>query len=225
MLNHDDDIPWYEPYLNRDRKGAYDSRPGYCDPFAPDEPTGGDAKLLCRVFGKGDPALVGPELAPGLRLADFLWPDGIALVLGLIVLPVLYERCVCGTPLSEIGFQPGDRPYLLVNGGLAAGIGALFWAMLVCRVLRLQWPQLTNPTDPGSVGLFALPWSVVAFAEEVSLRGILQRRLTRAVGPTMAIAPVAAIFALASHGRAAPVMSLTIGLPLGFLSGHPYHRT
>jgi len=58
VLNHDDDILWYELYINGERKDAYDSCPGYFGSSAPDEPTGGDANLLCQTFGKGDPARV-----------------------------------------------------------------------------------------------------------------------------------------------------------------------
>lgn len=170
-------------------------------------------------------ALVDPELAPSLRFADFPWPDCIALILGLVVLPVLYERFVRGTRLSEIGFRFGKRAHLLINGGLAAGLGAMLWAMVVCRMLRLHYPRLMNPDDAGNLALFALTWLIIAGGEEVFFRGIVQRRLMRAVGPATAIVAVAAVFAFAGHVRADPVISLAIRLPGGILLGYLYHRT
>lgn len=170
-------------------------------------------------------ALVDPEFAPGLRFADFPWPDCIALVLGLVVLPVVYERFVRGTRLSEIGFRLGRRMHLLIGGGLAAGAGLALWAMLVSRILRLHRPRLTTPEDAGNLALFALVWLTIAVSEEVFFRGMLQRRLARAVGPATAILAVAAVFAFAGHVRADPLIGLAIRLPGGLLLGYLYHHT
>ncbi len=55
VLNHDDDILWYQLYLNGGLVDEYDSAPGYFE--TEDEeaagagPEGGDAGKLCRVFG------------------------------------------------------------------------------------------------------------------------------------------------------------------------------
>jgi hypothetical protein len=52
VLNHDDDIFWYQLYLSGELADEYDSSPGYFDPEAePSAPTGGDAQKLCRAFG------------------------------------------------------------------------------------------------------------------------------------------------------------------------------
>jgi len=141
------------------------------------------------------------------------------------VLPVLYERFLRGTCLSEIGFRLGQRAHLLIGGGLAGGIGVMLWAMLVCRMLRLHCPRLTNADDAGNLALFALTWLIAAGAEEIFFRGMLQRRLARAVGPMTAILAVAAVFAFAGHVRADPLISLAIRLPGGILFGYLYHRT
>jgi hypothetical protein len=53
VLNHDDDILWYQLYVNGDLADQYDSTPGYFDSEASPEafiPTGGDAQTLCRAF-------------------------------------------------------------------------------------------------------------------------------------------------------------------------------
>jgi hypothetical protein len=52
ILNHDDDILWYQLFLNGVLADEYDSTPGYFNPVAPPSaPSGGDAKKLCDAFG------------------------------------------------------------------------------------------------------------------------------------------------------------------------------
>ena len=59
VLNHDDDIFWYQLYLTGELADQYDSSPGYFDPAAePSAPVGGDAQRLCNAFGATDVAAV-----------------------------------------------------------------------------------------------------------------------------------------------------------------------
>ena len=52
ILNHDDDILWYQLYLGGELVDEYDSSPGYFDPSVePSAPVGGDAQKLCSAFG------------------------------------------------------------------------------------------------------------------------------------------------------------------------------
>ncbi len=54
VLNHDDDILWYQLYVSGELTDEYDSTPGYFDPSAePSPPSGGDAEKLCAAFGTG----------------------------------------------------------------------------------------------------------------------------------------------------------------------------
>jgi hypothetical protein len=59
VLNHDDDILWFQLYLNGNLADEYDSSPGYFDPSAePSAPAGGDAQKLCAAFGVTDKSIL-----------------------------------------------------------------------------------------------------------------------------------------------------------------------
>jgi len=52
VQNHDDDILWYQLFLNGKLTDEYDSTPGFFDPEAePSPPKGGEAQKLCGAFG------------------------------------------------------------------------------------------------------------------------------------------------------------------------------
>ena len=64
VLNHDDDIFWYQLYLSGELADEYDSSPGYFDASAgPSAPAGGDAHRLCAAFGASNV----PEVESVLR--------------------------------------------------------------------------------------------------------------------------------------------------------------
>jgi hypothetical protein len=51
ILNHDDDILWYQLFENGKLIDEYDSTPGYFDKSAgPSSPSGGNARALCHAF-------------------------------------------------------------------------------------------------------------------------------------------------------------------------------
>ena len=59
VLDHDDDILWYQLYEDGKLTDDYDSTPGYFEPSAePSAPAGGDAQRLCRAFGATNPVAV-----------------------------------------------------------------------------------------------------------------------------------------------------------------------
>lgn len=59
VMNHDDDILWYQLHVGGDLQDEYDSSPGYFDPSAErSAPAGGDAVKLCSSFGSSNSAAV-----------------------------------------------------------------------------------------------------------------------------------------------------------------------
>jgi hypothetical protein len=59
VLNHDDDILWYQLYADGALIDEYDSTPGYFDPASqPSSPIGGDSDKICAVFDCHDRAAV-----------------------------------------------------------------------------------------------------------------------------------------------------------------------
>jgi hypothetical protein len=59
VLNHDDDILWYQLYDKGELVDEYDSYPNYFNPKKKASVTnGGDAKKLCNIFGVGDTSAV-----------------------------------------------------------------------------------------------------------------------------------------------------------------------
>ena len=56
VLDHDEDVLWYALSVAGEVMDEYNSTPGYFAPSGPQDPTGGDAKLLCRTFGVSDVA-------------------------------------------------------------------------------------------------------------------------------------------------------------------------
>lgn len=59
VVDHDDDILYYQLYEDGDLIDEYDSTPGYFDPSAePSAPAGGNARRLCAAFDASDNAAV-----------------------------------------------------------------------------------------------------------------------------------------------------------------------
>lgn len=59
VLNHDDDILWYQLYWKGELSDEYDSCPGYFDSIEePSGPAGGEARKLCAAFGSSNVAQV-----------------------------------------------------------------------------------------------------------------------------------------------------------------------
>jgi hypothetical protein len=58
LLNHDDDVLYFELYENGEKTDEYNSTPGYFEGAEISGPTGGDPKRLAAAFGVSDVAAV-----------------------------------------------------------------------------------------------------------------------------------------------------------------------
>lgn len=83
VLNHDDDVLYFELYESGSKTDEYNSSPSFFDESAEtDEPVGGDAERLCNVFNAADPAKVEAALR-GDYVFAFERHRDLALALGL----------------------------------------------------------------------------------------------------------------------------------------------
>jgi hypothetical protein len=58
VLNHDDDVLYFELYEHGVKTDEYNSAPGYFDDSDENEPAGGDSSRLAAAFGASDPAKI-----------------------------------------------------------------------------------------------------------------------------------------------------------------------
>ncbi|MGZ5640025.1 MAG: hypothetical protein ACXWIT_25535 [Burkholderiales bacterium] len=106
VLNHDDDILYFELHENGEKTDEYNSNPAYFDDHAEsDAPRGGDADRLCSVFGASDDP---DKVNAVLRDTEFVFAterhDALAHALGL----PLHSVGVGYSYVSEGDLPPGN---------------------------------------------------------------------------------------------------------------------
>jgi hypothetical protein len=111
VLNHDDDILWYQLHEAGKLTDEYDSSPGYFDSSAeePAPPAGGDAQKLCSLFSAADVAAVERILRKSLLDEDgyaFAFQRHADLV-GALGLPE-FGVGVCYASFGAPGFEYPD---------------------------------------------------------------------------------------------------------------------
>lgn len=172
----------------------------------------------------------------GLRASPLSWavPDGwiggvappfpwvycAAYLVGLVAVPAGFEWAARRGERQDFGLRlpPGRRAY--VSLAIAAA-GLIAYQRLAYWSLGLGPPHLL---EPANLAYFAGLWALVACCEEFFLRSILQRRMTRLLGPMPAIIVVAAGFALLAHNQALVVENLAYRFPAGVLLGWLFAR-
>ncbi|MCV2423703.1 hypothetical protein [Paucibacter sp. DJ2R-2] len=118
VLNHDDDILYFELYEDGEKTDEYNSSPGYFDEEVEDNsPRGGDALRLAAVFGASDAAAIETVL----RNPDYVFAmerhDALATALGLP------KQCIgIGFNYADAGeFPPGTAPEYFSRSGGSGG--------------------------------------------------------------------------------------------------------
>lgn len=156
---------------------------------------------------------------PGI-VPPFPWVDCLSYLLGLVMVPLVWERAAAWHERQSMGFQVpgGPRPVLTL---LLAVAGLLVYQRLAFWCLGQRFPSLLALDN---LAYFIGLWTCVAFSEEFFLRSILQRRLTRLCGHTAAIVIVAVVFAFALHYQAPLVENALVRLPVGLALGWLFAR-
>lgn len=147
-------------------------------------------------------------------------PYLLAVVSGLAAAPILWEKVIRKINFKEIGFTlPKHLGTELIAAAslflVFAGYSHLF---LSRRFTLLSWEA------PVIISL-CTRWLVVASAEEVLYRGIIQRRLSRIWGKYCGLILASALFAFVGHWQAPLVDNALFRLPFGVILGYLYLRS
>ena len=165
------------------------------------------------------------EPLPGpfaVSAASYPWATWTAFLLATAAFPLVWERLMGGAAVSGIGFRAPERP--LLAGAWAAACAALL-AAYAALALSIFHRAIPHVLAPGNTLFFALQWGFVALGEETLYRGVLQRRLSDALGPLLGILVASAIWAFVGHVRVPPLENLVLRLPAGLLLGILYARS
>jgi len=161
----------------------------------------------------------------------------IAGALGLVATGVgyLYLR---GLSLGTyVGSRvPSGRDLLWAVGGYVGAMAMIFTAGIVLTIIQVQ-PETTNRAAQAGINnpelllwLVPLSFFVIAPAEELLFRGVIQGRLREAFEPAVAIPATAALFALVHYfsltgGSGARFIAIAILFLPSLVFGYTYERT
>ena len=155
------------------------------------------------------------------RLNPFLtMPYLIALVLGMAVTPLAWEKAVRNIDLGEMGFTI-PRPFVRE---MMWGVAFFFAFVAYTSTLLSKQIELVGLSLDIILSL-SIRWLIVAFGEEVLYRGIIQRRFSNLCGKYCGLISASAIFAFIGHFRAPPADNLILRLPFGLILGYVYLRS
>jgi membrane protease YdiL (CAAX protease family) len=147
-------------------------------------------------------------------------PYLIALVLGMAVTPLVWEKTVRSIDLREMGFAV---PRSFAKEMMwAAGFFFAFVAY-TCVLLSKQIELLS--LSPYIILSLSIRWLIVAFGEEVLYRGIIQRRFSNLCGRYCGLILASLVFAFIGHFRAPLADNLMLRLPFGLTLGYLYLRS
>lgn len=161
----------------------------------------------------------------------------IAGALGLVLMAVGYPRVRGLSVQTYVGSRlPSGRDLLWAGAGYVGAMALIFTAGMVLTLIQVQ-PDTTNRAAQAGMEnpellLWMVPLSflVIAPAEELLFRGIVQGRLREAFEPIVAIPTTAALFALVHYfsltgGSGARFIAIAILFLPSLVFGYAYERT
>lgn len=155
------------------------------------------------------------------RLNPYLTlPYLIAILSGMVITPLVWEKVVRRIDLREMGFTiPCHFVREIIYGAVFFFLFAAYGYVLLSKQ---NGPSSLSPYITVSLSVC---WFFVASGEEVLYRGIIQRRLSTLWGKYWGLILASAIFAFIGHSKAPLIDNFVLRLPFGLTLGYLYLRS
>ncbi|MFQ6035775.1 MAG: lysostaphin resistance A-like protein [Sedimentisphaerales bacterium] len=147
-------------------------------------------------------------------------PYLIAIILGMVLVPLVWEKLIRSTDLKEIGFAVPTS----FNKEIICGAGLFCVFVVYSYVLLSKWGEFLS-LSPNIILSLSIYWLFAALGEEVLYRGIIQRRLCVLCGEYCGLILASVLFAFVGHSRAPLIDNLVFRLPFGLVLGYLYLRS
>ncbi len=220
-----------DPWATETETGA---RPGYAVAGAVGAAVGGIFTAFVATTLAGlTIAVAGTSLSTVPRFGILF----IAGALGMVAMAVAYPAVRGLSIRTYVGSRlPSGRDMLWAAGGYIGAMALIFTAGMVLTLIQVQ-PETTNRAAQAGIEnpelllwLVPLSFLVIAPAEELLFRGIIQGRLREAFDAVIAIPGTAALFALVHYfsltgGSGARFIAIAILFLPSLVFGYAYERT
>lgn len=143
-----------------------------------------------------------------------------AVLLGMVITPLVWERAIRKTNFREMGFGIPEH----FAGEIIFG-AALFSLFVAYSYLLLSKHSDLSSLSPYMIMSLSICGLFAAFGEEVLFRGIVQRRLSAVCGKHIGLILASIVFAFVGHSRAPLIDNLVLRLPFGLILGYLYLRS
>lgn len=155
------------------------------------------------------------------RLNPYLTlPYLIAILLGMVIAPLVWEKVIRRTDLKQIGFTiPSHLGREIIYGT------TLFLLFVAYSYLILSQQNILPTFSLYIIIYLSIRWMLVVFGEEILYRGVIQRRLSNICGKYSGLILASVVFAFIGHHKAPLIDNLILRLPFGLILGYVYLRS